>query len=194
MLGYRWPGMIFLSIYYQIPSPTILIIVMLQLQSAELTDVGMIKNICDDARRFQQSQGFEQWPVGYPSTDVIATDIASNKGYLILVDDDIVGYCVIDLNGDSEYNLKRDIWQSHEPYAAVHRLALSADARGKRLGLPILKIIEDCVANRGIRVIKVDTGLENIRMQRLLTSAGYSCRGQHHFSWGPRLAYEKVIE
>ncbi|MDE5555589.1 MAG: GNAT family N-acetyltransferase [Muribaculaceae bacterium] len=167
---------------------------MLQLQPAQLTDSSAIKNICDDARRFQHSQGFEQWPEGYPSPDVIASDIASNKGYLILVDGDIVGYCVIDLNGDCEYDLKRDIWQTYKPYAAVHRLALSAEARGKRLGLPILNIIERLVANRGIRVIKVDTGLENIRMQRLLASAGYSCRGQHQFSWGPRLAYEKEIE
>lgn len=167
---------------------------MLQLQPAELSDVSTIKNICDDARRFQQSQGFLQWPEGYPSTEVIESDITFGKGYMISLDGDIIGYCVIDRNGDSEYDLKHDIWQSHEPYAAVHRLALSAKARGKRLGLTILKIIESHIARQGIRVIKVDTGLENIRMQRVLSSAGYLCRGQHQFSWGLRLAYEKAIE
>lgn len=41
--------------------------------------------------------------------------------------------------------------------------------------------------------MRIDTGQDNIVMQRILSRADYICRGLHHFTWGPRLAYEKPL-
>ena len=181
-----------LYIYKLNPSPTLSFPKMIRLIPAICNDIKVIKDICESARLFQLSQGFQQWSEGYPSLELLTKDITSGIGYLIFLDGDIIGYCVIDPDGDSEYDLADNLWTSHEPYAAIHRLALSAKARGHHLSLPILNMIERQVAESGIRVTKVDTGLENIPMQRLLASAGYVCRGRYQFTWGPRLAFEKT--
>ncbi|MDE6669054.1 MAG: GNAT family N-acetyltransferase [Muribaculaceae bacterium] len=166
---------------------------MLELHLATPDDIPFIMDICDDARRFQRVQGFNQWPDGYPSETVIAADITASRGFMILLDGMKVGYCVIDFAGENEYDRLSDIWNSAAPYAAVHRLALSAATRGKRLGLPLFKVIEQFVISNGVYLIKADTGLENIRMQRLFASAGYSNRGIQQFEWGLRIAYDKVL-
>lgn len=166
---------------------------MIELHLATPDDIPVIMDICDDARRFQRKQGFNQWPDGYPSDAVITADIVASRGFMILLDGMKVGYCVIDFAGEQEYERLSDIWASTAPYAAVHRLALSANVRGRKLGLPLFEVIEQFVMANGVYVIKADTGLENIRMQRLLISAGYSDRGIHQFEWGLRIAYDKVL-
>ncbi len=166
---------------------------MLTLQPSIPNDVKIIKGICDNARLYQRSLGFEQWLDGYPLTETIEADIKSGKGHLIIYNGEIIGYCVIDLEGDSEYDRKEEIWKAKGSYAAVHRLALTATARGRRLGLPVIKTIEKYVVNHGVGIIKADTGPDNIPMQRLLASAGFTCLGRYEFSWGIRLAYEKSL-
>ncbi len=167
---------------------------MLELRVATPGDMPIIMEICNDARYFQRAQGFMQWPDGYPSETVITADISASRGFMILLDGRVVGYCVIDFAGETAYDILSDVWTVSGPYAAVHRLALSADTRGKKLGLPILRVIEQFVLDNGVRVIRVDTGLENVRMQRLLASAGYSNCGIHEFEWGVRIAYEISLQ
>ena len=167
---------------------------MIELRNATLNDIPVILNICDDARAFQREQGFMQWGDGYPSSEVIEADIHASKGFLILLDNAIVGYCVIDLSRDIEYDLHPEIWESDGDYAAVHRLALSHNARNKRLGHQIFATIEQYVSSKGIKIFKVDTGVENIRMQRIMDTSGYKNLGIHNFKWGIRIAYEKVLQ
>lgn len=165
---------------------------MLQLRKATIDDLAEIVEICAGARQFQREQGFMQWADGYPSAAVIEADITASKGYMILLNNEVIGYCVIDTSGDAEYDRLHHIWQSHGRYAAVHRLALGKSARSKGLGSKIFEEIEKYVANQGINIFKVDTGVENVRMQRILERAGYRNCNTHTFIWGVRIAYEKI--
>lgn len=45
----------------------------------------------------------------------------------------------------------------------------------------------------GLYAIRIDTGRDNIVMQRIHSRAGYTCRGLHIFSRGSRRAYEKPL-
>ncbi|MDE6715588.1 MAG: GNAT family N-acetyltransferase, partial [Muribaculaceae bacterium] len=166
---------------------------MLQLRKANINDLTKILGICDEARQFQREQGFMQWADGYPSTTVIDADISASRGYMISMDGSEIGYCVIDTTGDAEYDRLHHIWQSQDKYAAIHRLALCNTVRGKGLGSEIFEVIENYIIGQGFRIIKVDTGVENVRMQRILTNLGYNNLGTHIFVWGPRIAFEKVI-
>lgn len=161
----------------------------IEIKHATANDIPAILDICDDARQFQREIGFCQWADGYPSEEVIAADIAASKGFLITADSNIIGYCVIDTNGDKEYDSRKDIWADKEPYAAIHRLALARNARGKGYSKPIIENILNYVAGLGIMCVKIDTGTANIPMQRLLASTGFDCLGKYTFTWGERLAY-----
>lgn len=166
----------------------------IELRGATEEDIQIILNICDDARCFQRNSGFPQWSDGYPSREVIENDIAAAIGFIILANGKIIGYCVIDCNGDKDYDEASGLWNFHGAYAAIHRLALSHDARGRHLGKPSLECILDFIANQYIYNVRVDTGVENAPMKRLLASLDFVCRGEYNFSWGQRLAYEKALD
>ena len=166
---------------------------MITLRPANPSDIPAALNICSEARSFQRACGNIQWADGYPSEDVITRDVLARKGYIAELDGLPAGYCVIDTDGDVEYDRASRLWHTNEPYVAVHRLAIADFARGKRLSVNILVEVERIIRPLGFRVIKVDTGLKNTPMHRLLASLGFSERGSYTFPWGPRLAYEKII-
>lgn len=166
---------------------------MITLRPANQTDVAAAMDICSQARAFQRACGNIQWADGYPSEETIARDIAASKGYIAEVDGVPAGYCVIDIDGDAEYDRAPGLWSTDEPYVAVHRLAMADCARGKGLSAVVFRQVERIVSARGFRVIKVDTGLHNIPMHRLMANLGFTCCGEHTFPWGRRLTYEKVI-
>lgn len=178
---------------------------------ATTADIEQILAITDSARRFQRQCGFRQWEDGYPAYENIAADIAAQGAYIfenegtsakaaditiegsnIVERENIVAYAYL-TEGDAEYNRLSRIWHYPGPYGVIHRLAIAPGFRGQGLAAQILAMSEAHLAAQGIRAMRIDTGQDNIVMQRILSRADYTCRGLHHFSWGPRLAYEKPL-
>lgn len=166
---------------------------MLTTRKVEVSDFETVRELFEQGRSFQQSLGFVQWLPGYPSEDILVQDMERGRGYVFMTDDVIVGYASIFTDSDEEYDRMAHIWRTPKEYGAVHRLVLSDAVRGRGLGRGILEICEDLIARSGCKAVRIDTGLQNKPMQRLLAGAGYSCRGEHNFVWGPRLAYEKLV-
>lgn len=178
---------------------------------ATTADIKQILAITDSARRFQRQCGFRQWEDGYPAYENIAADIAAQGAYIfenegtsakaaditiegsnIVERENIVAYAYL-TEGDAEYDSLSRIWHYPGPYGVIHRLAIAPNFRGQGLAAQILAMSEAHLAAQGIRAMRIDTGQDNIVMQRILSRADYTCRGLHHFSWGPRLAYEKPL-
>lgn len=183
----------------------------MKMRYATTADIEQILTITDSARRFQRQCGFRQWEDGYPAYDDIAADIAAQGAYIfenegtsakaaditiegsnIVERENIVAYAYL-TGGDAEYDRLSGIWHYPGPYGVIHRLAIAPGFRGQGLAAQILAMSEAHLAAQGIRAMRIDTGQDNIVMQRILSRADYTCRGLHHFSWGPRLAYEKPL-
>lgn len=183
----------------------------MKMRYATTADIKQILAITDSARRFQRQCGFRQWEDGYPAYENIAADIADQGAYIfenegtsakaaditiegsnIVERDNIVAYAYL-TGGDAEYDRLSRIWHYPGPYGVIHRLAIAPNFRGQGLAAQILAMSEAHLAAQGIRAMRIDTGQDNIVMQRILSRADYTCRGLHHFSWGPRLAYEKPL-
>lgn len=164
----------------------------MEMRRATEADIQKIMVIMDSARAFQRSLGFNQWEDGYPDTDVIKHDISTRDAYVFCDDRTIVGYAFLPV-GDDSYDWLTGVWKYPGEYGVIHRLAISPTMRGQGLSAKIFSLIETNFMGRGIKIIRVDTGTENTIMQRIMASNNYECRGTRNFSWGERLAYEKLL-
>lgn len=167
----------------------------MEIQIPRQEDIPQILEILAHGRQYQLNLGFTQWPEGYPSREIVELDLSLGRGRKIVEQGEIIAYVVIDVNGDPEYDAAPHLWSVNaRPYAAIHRLALSPIIRGKGLSVPILELVGEDACKSGVRILRAETGLLNLPMQHALKSAGYSRRGEHVFSWGPRVAYELNLE
>ncbi len=131
-----------------------------------------------------------QWTDGYPSLDIVQSDIEKDGGFVVEDDGKIVAYFAFlpspELTYDKIYDGK---WlDNSKPYHVVHRIASFPEAHG------IFKsIMEFCFANE--RNIRIDTHRDNKIMQHNIEKHGFKYCGIIHLANGDeRLAYQKMTE
>lgn len=151
------------------------------LRKATVEDIEVLLPIFAQARRAQRLAGFVQWADGYPSAGYVLDDCGTAAGYVAIA------------IGDREYDRHPELWDAAAPYAVFHRIALADAYRGKGNAAELFSLAEDIARRLGAHYIRIDTGLENRPMQRVLANRSYTALGPCTFIWGPRLAYEKRL-
>lgn len=164
----------------------------MDLRKATIEDIPEVMRIFAQARRAQRIAGFRQWEDGYPSADVLISDISSSIGFILDDNGKTAGYVAI-ASFDREYNSHPELWDVDKTYAVFHRIALSDDYRGKKLSGKLFDLAESQALRMGVDFVRIDTGLENRPMQHILSKRGYVNLGSCDFIWGKRLAYEKPL-
>ena len=165
----------------------------MEIAEATLDQVPVILKIMEEARMFQRSMGFRQWDDNYPPASTIENDIALRQGFVFIIDGKVAAYACIAM-GDPEYERMSHIWQHKLPkYAALHRIAIADEFQGKGLGAEMFSLMEQNVKDRGVNLVRLETGVPNKVMQRILTKREYTNLGVHVFSWGERVAFEKLL-
>ena len=149
--------------------------------------------ILQAGRVFQQAQGVTQWTEGYPNRDTVLEDLRTGKGYALILDGRVAGYLCVDFGGEPAYAEINGAWGTEGPYAVVHRMAFGTDFQGKGLADAAFRQIEALCLSRGIRSIRIDTDLPNLRMQHILEKNGFLRRGVIVFQGGDKLAYDKAL-
>ncbi len=163
-------------------------------RKAESADIPRIWEILQFAIARRKSDGSNQWQDGYPNPEVIANDIEQGNGYLLLKNDEVVGYVAILINDEPEYANLEGKWLSNEDFVVFHRLAISQKWLGQGLAKELFFHIENFARSKGISSIKADTNFDNKPMLRLFEKLGYKYCGEVHFRGSPRKAYEKKLE
>lgn len=163
------------------------------IRKATSADIPEILKIMDSARAFQRSLGFVQWKDGYPSVEIIESDISQGGAMVFIIDGIIEAYAFLAF-GDPAYDeLPDNLWKFKGNYGVVHRLAVSDRHRGHGISSAIFRMIESEYRRENIGIVRVDTGEKNIVMRKIMARNGYSPLGLHNFIWGPRLVFEKRI-
>lgn len=162
------------------------------LRKAHIEDIEDVMQVFSQARLAQRRAGFRQWEDGYPSIDVLKSDIDSTTGFILDDNGKTAGYIAIAAY-DNEYNRHPELWDVGKDYAVFHRIALSDDYRGKKLSSILFDLAESHALRTGAAFVRIDTGLENKPMQHILSKRGYINLGRCDFIWGERLAYEKPL-
>jgi hypothetical protein len=162
----------------------------MKIRKSEIKDLKALMPIYDYARSFMRSHGNpNQWINGYPSEEVIVSEI--NSGHSFVCEDDehgIVGtFCFI-LGDDPTYDIIEDgHWLNDSPYGTIHRMATSGKVRG---------ISQHCIdwCFTQCPNIRVDTHSDNIVMQNIMKKCGFTrCGIIYTHNGTPRIAYQKCI-
>lgn len=162
---------------------------MMTIRQATPSDIPHIRAVYDSARRFMRTTGnMTQWTGGYPSREVIEADLA--KACLHVCEEDGVLLAVFYFaeEDDPTYRTIYDgAWRNDRPYAVIHRIAVSAEARGRGVaGFVFDTCFERCPN------IRIDTHRDNVPMQRALLKNGFECCGIIHLLNGDeRVAYQR---
>lgn len=155
------------------------------IKNASLNDLDTIMFMIEEGRKHIQSYNIPQWINGYPSRETIKEDIDNNRGYLLIDNNETIGYFVI-IEYDPCYDKIDGKWLDDSPYIAVHRTVTKYFNKG--LGSKMFDEIKNKYNH-----IRVDTHEGNISMNKCLLKNSFKFCGVIHLSDNsPRNAYEYI--
>lgn len=164
---------------------------MITVKQATCAQLHEVMDVIDQARTIMRVNGNEtQWINGYPSSQLILNDIKNNHGYIILNNNEIVGYFTLIIGNDPEpsyHKIEGGNWLNNQPYGVIHRLASTGKVKG---------IAQACFdyAFTKTNNIKVDTHNKNIPMKRFFEKYGFTYCGTIYVADGsPRDAFHMVL-
>ena len=143
------------------------------LRRAEKRDVEQIMEIIESAKAYMKDCGVNQWQDGYPNRERIETDIAEDIAYVLCDNGEICAFAAIAFTPERTYADIDGKWLNDEPYAVIHRSAVSGARRGTGCGRRLMERAEELCKTRGCKNIRIDTHRDNKSMARLLGACGY---------------------
>lgn len=163
-------------------------------RKAETTDIDAMMAIIDEAKALLKADGSTQWQDGHPDKALLLEDIKKGFARVLVVDGQVAGTATLMSTPDPCYAEIEGAWQDTEdPYATIHRIAISAKFRGMKLSKFFFSnLISDAYA-QGLHHMRIDTHEMNKRVQNLVAEFGFEYTGIIYVQDavdGKRLAYE----
>jgi hypothetical protein len=162
-------------------------------RKATANDIPEIWQIIQQAILRRKKDGSDQWQDGYPNLTIIENDNKKSAGYVLTLDESIIGYCAIFINDEPEYDKIVGKWLTSGDFVVFHRLAIAEGQLRKGLAYMILVYIEEFSLRNKIHSIKADTNFDNFAMLKIFEKMNYIYCGEVTFRGSVRKAFEKVI-
>lgn len=165
-----------------------------------VNDIGDVAQVFSSAKEALRSMKVDQWSGDYPNADTVRDDIKDGVGYAMFFSERAIGYLALKMGEEYGYDkIFEGQWVNRDqPYATVHRLALSKGFRGRGLSKLMLKEAADMAREADCVSLRTDTHPENTPMKALLQSMGFAYCGKYHLPDGEeegalRLCYEMQL-
>lgn len=141
-------------------------------------DLKAILELVGQARVLLRRRGVDQWQDGYPDSAAFARDMAQGCCHLVLHGAEIAGVFSLTAQPEECYTAITDgKWSSDEPYAVLHRSAVSQRFLGSGVSDFLMEQAKALTWAMGRRWLRVDTHKKNKAMQNLLRRCGFQYRG-----------------
>lgn len=163
------------------------------LRPATASELPTIWAIIQYAIEQRRMDGSTQWQDGYPNPDTLRDDLDKGRAYVLDEAGELLLYAAIIFEPEPAYEAIEGRWLTDGPYMVLHRVAASAQAKGKGIATTFFRMAEDLCRERGVPSIKVDTNFDNAPMLRIMDKLGYTYCGEVYFRGSARRAYEKVV-
>lgn len=149
------------------------------LRRAQLQDLTAIMKIIDDAKELLKKNGSPQWQNGYPDQETFTQDIVMQTNWILINDNKVVATATLQLTPEPTYrNITQGQWQQpDEPYATIHRVAISSNYRGQGLSKLLFSNLLTVGQMQEIKNFRVDTHRSNKAMQHIAENFNFKKRG-----------------
>ena len=157
------------------------------IRRANTEDVTSIMAVLQAAKGIMRSSGnLNQWTEGYPSREVVLSDISGGVGHVVEKDGRLVAYFAFIPSPDPTYSyIEGGSWLDDTlPYHVVHRIGSVPEVHG------VFRAIMDwCFAHDPN--IRIDTHRDNGIMRHCILGYGFTYCGVIYLESGdPRLAFQ----
>lgn len=154
--------------------------------------------ITEQAKAQLKNMGLDQWQKGYPSKSVWESDIAQQTAWLAVEDDTVLGVFAYQTTPDPSYAVIDGSWLTDTPYASMHRVCVSDEAKGKGVAGTMFRHGFEMACAEGFRSMRIDTHPDNAPMRRALEKAGFLPCGNIILKGGCedgdlRIAFERIL-
>lgn len=150
------------------------------MRPATVDDIPAIVATLKAGRCLLAADGIDQWQDGTgPDVDLVTEDVERGWGRVFLVDGQVAATAALIDEPEPNYaHMLEGAWQvrgdAAAPYATIHRVAVAPAFRGMHVAQRFYaRLIEEARA-RGFAEIRVDTHADNVRMQHVIASAGFT--------------------
>ena len=148
---------------------------LIYLRHATQRDLPSIMTIIHEAQALLKKDGSPQLQDGYPTEEVFQIDIQRNECFVLMVNDQVAGVATLAHDPQANYqNISDGHWDvTDQPYATIHRLALSAEFREMHLSNYLMSNLISIGVEQSMQNFRIDTHAMNKRMQGLIKSTGF---------------------
>lgn len=166
---------------------------MFVLREARQEDMDAVLTIVAQCQALMAQRGIDQWQDGYPNRTVIAEDIALCRGYILEQNQQVAAYAALVFDGEPAYDaLEGGEWLQQGSYVTVHRMCVSDNFRGQKVGENFFNHIAQFSLSLGVDAVRVDTHPDNQVMLALLGRIGFVYCGVVHYN-ALRVAFERLL-
>ena len=162
-------------------------------EMAQASDLEEIWKIFQFAIASRKAEGSEQWQDGYPNPKSIEEDISKNFAWVIRHENKILVYAAVIFEPEPAYQNIQGEWLSNLEYVTLHRVAVSSEAKGKKMVQKLFNEVEKLAIYRNFYSIRVDTNYDNFAMLHILEKLNYTYCGEVLMRNSPRKAFEKIL-
>ena len=169
----------------------------MQIRKAVAADLADIQAIVQEGRERLVERGIPQWRNNDgPNREVLTKDIQQEEGYVLIVDNHIIGYGTITQGEQAGYEpIIGGQWDFCETDdVSIHRVVVSSTKLVKGAGHFLLQSLVHEAIRLGHQDLRIDTHPLNIPMQSLIIKIGFELKGNIHLpvSNGERLAFQMI--
>lgn len=160
---------------------------MMTIRNAAAQDLPRLLELFANARAFMAANGNpDQWWGGYPSRELLESDMQQNQLYVCEAEDSLCAAFVLAMGEDPTYAVIEGAWKNDLPYGTLHRIASSGEKRGM-----VDEIVRWAFERTGN--LRGDTHEKNLPMQKAFERNGFERCGIIYVADGtPRIAYHKT--
>lgn len=160
----------------------------MEIRKARIEELQEIMHIYEIGRGFMRQTGnFAQWGGGYPSEELVRSDIEAGDCYVAAEGESLEAVFAFHTRKDPTYQVIEDgAWLNEDQYGVLHRIASAGRVKG--VGSQCIQWCFSQWPN-----LRGDTHADNHVMQHVLEKNGFVKCGRIYVEDGsPRIAYQKV--